>query len=164
VTGRDDDGKRSLEIKNTKDLPTPEMKEPWPENYVEWWKPRDPELFGQFERIVNEAEDERPLQAFFTEHPYLLALAFRVHRCWVFPKPRLVGGGKYIPDFLLCDRNSLGYHWTLIELESPKMEATNEGESVSKVCHHAVQQILDYRRWLRDNAHSGLFNMGSHLK
>lgn len=87
----------------------------------------------------------------FGSHPYLLALAFPVHNCWVFPKPRL-GGGKWIPDVLLCDQNSLGYHWTLIELESPKMEATNEDESVSAGCHHAVQQILDYRRWVRDYA------------
>lgn len=81
----------------------------------------------------------------------MLALAFPVHCCWAFPKPRL-GGGKYVPDFLLCDKNSLGYHWTLIELESPTMDATNKDESVSADCHHAVEQVRDYRRWLRDNA------------
>src|SRR5262249_35810279 len=88
---------------------------------------------------------------FYTKHPYMLALVFPVHCCWVFPKPRL-GGGKWVPDFLLCDKNSLGYQWTLIELESPTMEATNKDQSVSHDCHHAVQQIHDYRRWLRDNA------------
>jgi hypothetical protein len=81
----------------------------------------------------------------------MLALAFPIHCCWVFPKPRL-GGGQHIPDFLLCDLNSLGYQWTLIELESPTMEATNKDESVSADCYHAAGQILDYRRWLRDNA------------
>jgi hypothetical protein len=69
----------------------------------------------------------------------------------VFPKPRL-GGGKFIPDFLYCDLNSLGYTWTLIEFESPTLDATNKDGSVSHDCHHAVQQIRDYRRWLRDNA------------
>jgi hypothetical protein len=63
-----------------------------------------------------------------------------------------LGGGKLIPDFALCDRNSLGFKWTLIELENPTMDATNKDGSVSKGCHHAVEQISDYRRWVRDNA------------
>jgi hypothetical protein len=136
---------------NTRDLPTEEMKQPWPEKYVDWTKKRDPALWDQLKKTLDEAKNENPLQAFFTEHPYLLALAFPVHFCWVFPKPRL-GGGKWIPDFLLCDRNSLGYKWRLIELESPTMEATNKDESVSANCHHAIGQIRDYRRWVRDKA------------
>jgi len=140
-----------IKIFNTRDLPTDEMKQPWPAHFVEWYLPRDPVLFQQFDKTLNESTDERPLQEFLSQHPYLLALAFPVHCCWIFPKPRL-GGGKHIPDFALCDLNSLGYKWTLIELESPTMDATNKDGSVSKDCHHAVQQILDYRRWVRDNA------------
>jgi hypothetical protein len=137
---------------NTRDLSKdPKIREPWPDAFVEWTKPRDPKKMDEFGAILNEAKDEKPLQKFYAEHPYLLALAFGPHCCWVFPHPRL-GGGTYIPDFLYCDLNSLGYQWTLIELESPTMEATNKDGSVSKDCHHAVEQILDYRRWLRDNA------------
>jgi Domain of unknown function (DUF4263) len=44
------------------------------------------------------------------------------------------------------------YQWTLIELESPTMEATNNGGRVSRGCHHAVEQIRDCRRWLTENA------------
>jgi Domain of unknown function (DUF4263) len=101
--------------------------------------------------ILNEAKDERPLQEVYTIHPYLLALAFGPHCCCVFPLPRL-GGGQHIPDFLYCDLNSLGYQLTLIELESPTMEATNKDESISRGCHHAVEQILDYRHCLAENA------------
>jgi hypothetical protein len=140
----------SLEIASDL-LKDPAIREPWPANWVDWAAPRDPKLFEEFDKILNEAKDEQPLQAFFTIHPYLLALAFPAHNSWVFPKPRL-GGGKWIPDFLLCDRNSLGYHWTVIELESPTMDATNKDGGISAGCHHAVQQILDYRRWMRDNA------------
>jgi len=140
-----------MEVRNTRDLPTKEMREPWPDRFVEWNKQRDPAIVDELRQILDQAKDERPLQEFFTGHPYMLALAFPVHCCWVFPKPRL-GGGIYIPDFLLCDKDSLGYRWTLIELESPTIEATNKDGSVSADCHHAVQQILDYRRWLRDNA------------
>src|SRR3970282_1883876 len=101
----------SLRVFNTRDLPTEEMKQPWPDNFVEWTKDRDPRLFDELAMLLNEAKDERPLQEFYTTHPYLLALAFPVHCCWLFPKPRL-GGGKWVPDFLLCDLNSLGYKWT----------------------------------------------------
>jgi len=142
----------ALIVGNTDDLlDDPKIREPWPDFFVEWTKPRDPRIVAELETILNEAKDERPLQEFYSKHPYMLALAFGPHCCWVFPHPRL-GGGRYIPDFLYCDLNSLGYQWTLIELESPTMEATNKDESVSKDCHHAIQQILDYRRWLRDSA------------
>jgi hypothetical protein len=142
----------SLTVRNTRDLPDdPKIREPWPEKFVEWNKERDPKLVDQLEAILSEAKDEKPLQEFYTKHPAFLTLAFRPHCCWVFPLPRL-GGGKYIPDFLFCDLNSNGYHWTLIELESPTLQVTNQDESVSRNCHHAVEQILDYRSWLRDNA------------
>jgi hypothetical protein len=142
----------SLTIRNTRDLlDDPKIKEPWPEQFVDWYTRRDTKVADELATVLNEAKDERPLQEFYTKHPYMLALAFSVHCCWMFPKPRL-GGGKWVPDFLLCDKNSLGYQWTLIELESPRMEATNKDESVSADCNHALQQIRDYRRWLRDNA------------
>jgi len=141
-----------LTVGNTRDLLNdPKIREPWPDNFIDWNTPRDMKLIDELAKILAEATDERPLQEFYTARPYLLALAFPCHCSWVFPKPRL-GGGKHIPDFLYCDLNSLGYKWTLIELESPRMEATNKDGSVSRDCHHAVQQIQDYRRWIRDNA------------
>jgi len=142
----------ALKTFNTRDLLNdPKIKEPWPEQFVDWYVQRDPKLTDELATVLNEAKDERPLQEFYTKHPSMLALVFPVHCCWVFPKPRL-GGGKWVPDFLLCDKNSLGFRWILIELESPTMEATNKDGSVSADCNHALQQIRDYRRWLRDNA------------
>jgi hypothetical protein len=136
---------------NTRDiLNDPKIREPWPEKFVDWNRPEEPKRLEELARLLDEADDERPLQNFYTENPYFLANIFNPHCCWLFPKPRL--GGEYIPDFLYCDLNSLGYKWTIIELESPKMEATNKDESISRDCHHAVGQILDYRRWLRENA------------
>jgi Domain of unknown function (DUF4263) len=138
-----------------RDLPNdPKVREPLPESFVEWNVPRDLNLLDELAQVLKAAKDEKPLQEFYTKHPYLLAIAFRPHCCWVFPKARL-GGGQHIPDFpdfLYCDKNSLGFEFTLVELESPTMEATNKDESVSHDCHHAVEQILDYRRWLTDNA------------
>jgi Domain of unknown function (DUF4263) len=140
----------ALVERNTRDLLNdPKIREPWPEFFVEWNAPRDLTILDELAQVLNAAQNEKPLQEFYAKHPYLLAIAFRPHCCWVFPKARL--GGQHIPDFLYCDKNSLGFEFTLVELESPTMEATNKDESVSHDCHHAVEQILDYRRWLTDN-------------
>jgi hypothetical protein len=80
----------SLTIRNTKDLlDDPKIREPWPEQFVDWYTQRDPKVADELATVLNEAKNERPLQEFHTNHPYMLALAFSVHCCWVFPKPRL---------------------------------------------------------------------------
>lgn len=141
----------SLKCPDLKDSPPDFLWERWPAEFVRWYDELDSSAFPGFQRVLDEAKDERPLQEFLTKYRLLLALALPVSQCCIFPKPRL-GGGTYIPDFLVCEQNSLGYGWTLIELESPKIKATNKDKSVSSGCHCAVQQILDYRRWLHDNA------------
>jgi len=138
-------------ILNTGEPPgDPKIKEPWPENFVDWNRPGDLRLLDEFDSRLSEAEDERPLREFFVVHPHLLANIFEPHCCWLFPKPCL--GTTYVPDFLYCDRDSSGFEWRLVELESPKMQATTEAGSISGHCHHAVEQIFDYRRWLHENA------------
>lgn len=63
------------------------------------------------------------------------------------------------PDFMLCEMDSGGYHWILIELESPTHRSmTKAGEQSAKLTH-ALRQIRDWRIWLRkniqwENAHS----------
>ena len=123
-----------------------------PDNRLIWHELRE-DLADQLDAVLGGAQDERPLQAFFEQHPFVLPLALLggLHQySWVFPQPRL-GNGIYIPDFVACDRDSLGFQWKLVELESPTASATNKDDSVSHACHHAVQQIRDYKRWLRDN-------------
>lgn len=142
----------AMELKNTKDIgKDPKIREPWPDNYIDWNNPWDKKLLDEFEKTLAEAKDEKPLHAFFKQHSYLLAIGFYPHCCWVFEKPRL-GGGLHIPDFLYCDKNSLGFRYILVELENPTLKATNKDQSVSHATNHAVQQIRDYRDWLRKNA------------
>lgn len=142
----------ALKLKNTKGLLNdPRLRGPWPEYWVNWTAPFNERLLDQLERLINTSRDERPIQGFLRQHPYVLATALYPHNCWIFPHPRL-GGGQHIPDFLYCDRNSLGFRYLLVELESPTMRALNQDQSISAGTHHAVQQIQDYRGWLRANA------------
>lgn len=129
-----------------------EFGEPWPERYVQWNRP-GLHLVRQFRSTLEGARDEKPLQRFFKLHPEVLAIGIigGPHRTWVFEKPRL-GGGTYIPDFLVCNWSSLGPSWIIVELESPRRNPLTKKRSVSSACHHGVEQINDYRRYLRGHA------------
>jgi hypothetical protein len=118
------------------------------------WNEYRTDLADRLQALLDHAEDERPVQEFLEAQPFVLPLALfgPLHpNAWCFPRPRL-GGGTFIPDFMACDRDSLGFQWKLVELESPTARPTNKDSSISRDCHHAVEQIRDYRRWLRDHA------------
>jgi hypothetical protein len=62
---------------------------------------------------------ERAVQSVLEEHPVLLARALGGgHGRWVIPQKRL--GAEHVPDFIVGEKSSLGYEWTLVELESPR--------------------------------------------
>jgi hypothetical protein len=118
---------------------------------VTWGIPQ-PHLVEEFSQVLQTAKDEVPLQRFFETSPIaLLTGLLRPHTAWVIPHPRF---GKpdftgWVPDFILCDWTSLGPRWLIVELESPRGNpATAKG--LSATCNHAVQQINDYRTYLRD--------------
>ena len=117
---------------NTGDLLNdPKIREPWPESFVEWNAPRDSRILGELAGVLNTAKDEKPLQEFCTRHPTCLPSLSQPHCCGSFRKRVLVV--ERIPHFLYCDKNSLGFEFTLVELESPTTEATDKDESVSPV-------------------------------
>jgi hypothetical protein len=126
-----------------------ELKKPWPDNFADWLHnlgKYPTELNG----IVEEAQDERPIQQYLENNPVVISLILGGgHGRWVFPKPKL--GCEYVPDFMLCERDSAGYHWQLVELESPTLKAlTQSGQSTSQLTH-AKHQIDQWRIWLRQN-------------
>lgn len=102
------------------------------------------------QNTLDGATDERPLQSLFTKEPSILASLVRGTRgVFVRPLPRL--GGEYVPDFAVAHIDSIGIHWTLVELESPAARlATSSGEPAAKL-RTAVQQVNDWRDWLGDN-------------
>jgi hypothetical protein len=109
---------------------------------------------ADFREVLRNARDERPLQRFFEQNPVALLFGLvRPHTAWIIPHPSLPRpqGGGGVPDFIVCEWSSIGPKWTLIELESPKKSPVTK-TGVSSICNHAVEQINDYRRYLRDNA------------
>ena len=69
--------------------------------------------------------------------------------CWCFDRPRF--GAEFVPDFLLAHFNSAGYHWVLVELESPTHPALTQAGRISGKVTEAMRQIGDWRAWLREN-------------
>lgn len=129
----------------------------WSENLVGLTEPSN-DLVHEFIAILNDASDERPLQAILSKNPVLMRALLPPSRClWCFDRPRF--GSEYIPDFLLCYEYSTGLNWILIELENPTKTALNSNGRMSSALIEAIGQIDDWRIWLRQNiayAHSQL--------
>jgi hypothetical protein len=122
---------------------------PWPKSYIEGSLPSPVELSGLSATLAS-ASDEAPLQRFLATSPRILrSLLPSTSDAWLFDRPEL--GSEFIPDFLLAYRNSLGYNWVLVELESPRQPPlTKRGRPGAKL-NEALAQIRDWRTWLREN-------------
>lgn len=131
-----------------------------PHDLVSRWGPpnalplrNSPDVVKQLTRVVEKAQDERPIHCFLDRHPCAAVYGAygKTPMGWVFSKPRL-GGGSRIPDFLICDYNSVGPGWIILELESPTISPLTTTGLVSAGLRTAVDQILEYRSWVRLNA------------
>jgi hypothetical protein len=71
------------------------------------------------------------------------------HGRWVIPKKRL--GSEHVTDFLIGQKDSSGYDWQAVELESPKAKMFTKRGDATKELNHAIGQILDWRSWLSRN-------------
>jgi len=136
--------------------------DPWPDRYVDWLLSSAEEikcLADKLENLINSAKDERSLQTFFEHNPGLLVQLLRGgHGRWVFPQPKL--GSEYVPDFALCEKDSAGYHWYLVELENPNFHVlTSRGQPTAKFIH-AIDQINNWRIWLRSNCQYAQSELG----
>ncbi len=102
------------------------------------------------ERAISKARSENPIQTVLQERPAILAqLLHGGHGRWVVPKQRL--GVQYVTDLLIGDADSIGDHWTAIELERPNVAAATKEGRPSAALRRAIGQIHDWREWLREN-------------
>jgi hypothetical protein len=100
--------------------------------------------------ILKRAKDERPFQSYLTQHPSFLTRFLPLgSELKVYDRPRF--GSQFVPDILLCIRNSQGNHWTGLELESPLLKPLKKNGEMTAALAHAVTQVHDWQRWLRDN-------------
>lgn len=103
-----------------------------------------------FRNTLNDAVDERPMQTFLASHPFFLECLLPPGRdAWCWDRPRF--GSESIPDFLLCTRNSTGFEWVMVELESPAVTPLTQAGLPTAKLREAQGQIQDWRIWLRDN-------------
>jgi Domain of unknown function (DUF4263) len=130
---------------------------PWPANFVCHSKlPLD--FVSQLQRVVDAAADERPIQKWLEKNPAALVLHLSATTGWLFGRPKL--GAEFVPDFMFCNWDSSGYHWSLVELENPNFASlTREGSQTAKLTR-AVQQILDWRIWVRANIQYAQHQLG----
>jgi hypothetical protein len=99
---------------------------------------------------VQTATTERAVQLVLEEHPVLLARALGGgHGRWVIPQKAL--GAEHVPDFIIGAKSSLGYEWTIVELESPTRRMFNKNGDPTQALNHAIRQIADWRSWLSVN-------------
>jgi Domain of unknown function (DUF4263) len=111
-------------------------------------------LLTKFSVALEGAEDEAPLQKYFEANPLaLVSLIGTPHTVWVLPRISLSKtlGGGFEPDFLICEWNSEGAEWSIVELESPTAKPINT-RGFSRECRAAQRQIRDYRRFMKKNA------------
>ena len=121
----------------------------WNEHRVAVDSVADPSL-QLFRNSLNDAADEAPMQTFLASHPHLLTCLLPPGRdAWCWDRPRF--GSELIPDFLLCTRNSTGFEWVMIELESPTVQPLIQSGLPGAKLREAQGQIQDWRIWLRDN-------------
>lgn len=103
-----------------------------------------------YDHLVNTAENERPLQLYLQQRPWLLpGDPMGGGNCrWVFPQPRL---GPYIPDFLIARLDSMGVRWTLVELQSPRKPMFTRTGNLAEHLNEGLRQITDWRTWIGRN-------------
>ena len=109
---------------------------------------RFPEAVSELKRLVDANACEEDLQRHLTKHPYILSQQFG-HCHHVFAKIRL--GGSYEADFFCLDIPSPGKEWIGVEIESPGLPVVTKAGRKSAKLEHALQQIRDWRAWVREN-------------
>jgi len=104
----------------------------------------------KFDLVLGSAQDEAPIQRFLQEHPGFVVQPLRGgHGRWAVPLLRL--GAEFVPDFVLAENSSIGFEWTLVELESPRARFFNRRGDPTQTVVHGIRQVSDWRAWLVNN-------------
>jgi len=103
-----------------------------------------------FNYLLKTAKNEHDWQKFFEGIPiFLLQHMNGGHGRWVIPQKAL--GSEYRTDFVIGEKDSDGFRWQAVELESHNAKCFTKNGDYTKEINHAVKQIVDWRSWIRDN-------------
>jgi hypothetical protein len=104
----------------------------------------------QLREVIEAADDEKPIQEFIESHPQILGTLLGGNIRFCLPRSSLAG--KYVPDFLASDVDSLGVRWVLIELETPRSSVTlKNSNELEQHARKGVSQVREWREWLQNN-------------
>lgn len=99
---------------------------------------------------IENAKCEQEMQTYIFEHPYFLVEHLSGgHGRWLISQKRL--GSEYITDFLIADKDSMGFHWRIVELKKPISLMFNQKGYLSADLNKAICQICYSRVWLEKN-------------
>ncbi|MEA2551974.1 MAG: hypothetical protein QOJ65_150 [Fimbriimonadaceae bacterium] len=137
-------------IINAKDAAKEMLAEDPNRDFFVWWDDIDGRVLNDFEELLGTAAKEEEMQVFLKQNSILLVQHLNGgHGRWVIPKQRL--GCEHVTDFVIGSRDSIGYHWWAIELESPRAKPFTKSGDPSRHLTHAIRQISDWRSWLTTN-------------
>jgi antiviral defense system Shedu protein SduA len=104
----------------------------------------------EFHALLDSSSEERPLQVFLEQHPWMLTCNHDVWPPVVITQLPL--GVDYRPDFVFLWHHSGGEFIALVEIEPPRLQIFNADDEFSAPFNHALQQLEDWSSWLRSNS------------
>ncbi|WP_144113703.1 Shedu anti-phage system protein SduA domain-containing protein [Paraburkholderia sp. BCC1886] len=114
------------------------------------WDTVDESDIDALSDALDSATREEDIQQFLQANPkYLIQHLGGGHGRWIIPKQRL--GVQHVTDFMIGERDSMGFRWQAVELESPLAKMFTKSGNPSAPLTHAIRQIQDWRMWLAVN-------------
>ncbi len=120
------------------------------DEYIVRWNDITHKQLATFKQTLEAAPNEAAMQTFLEQNPQILIqhIAGGYDR-WVIPKKRL--GAEHETDFLIAEKDAVGYTWYAVELERPQAKLFTSHGDPSAALTHALRQISDWRSWLSHN-------------
>ena len=111
----------------------------------------------EFQTLIDSNPTERQILNFINDNKYYNLIAsifhsgytFGHHDAYLFKEFELPT--TYKADYLLVGKNSHGYHFVFIELESPTGSITNNGGEFGTTIRKGIKQVEDWDKWLESN-------------
>jgi hypothetical protein len=109
------------------------------------------EQLDALDGLLQKETDEAIFQRFLEENPEVLAVTQALGHHGIYVIPQVSFGNKYLADFMIGQRNSMGFFWTGLEIESPRHSVVKNDGHFTAAVNHAVAQVEDWRSYVRHN-------------